>query len=80
MPIDRAADIAGLSQRNFYNRYLLSGRLSYVVETWFHGRRRRQKAFVQRAALLELLSRELLEAARLEFFSPPHTPSHPAQG
>ena len=64
--IDRAAHMAGLTRRNFYYRYLRSGRLAYEVKTWFHGRKRRQKSFVQRAALLELLSRELLEAARLQ--------------
>ena len=37
------------------------------MKTWIHGKKMRRKAFVQRAALLELLSRELLEAARLEF-------------
>jgi hypothetical protein len=52
VPIDRAAHMAGLSQRNFYNRHLLSGNLTYVVKTWFHGRRRRRKSFVPRAALL----------------------------
>ena len=35
VPIDRAAEMAGLSQRNFYNRYLLSNRLPYVVKIWF---------------------------------------------
>jgi hypothetical protein len=58
--------MAGLTRRNFYYRYLRSGRLAYEVKTWFHGRKRRQKSFVQRNALLELLSRELLEAARLQ--------------
>ena len=64
VPIDRAAHMAGLSQRNFYDRYLQTGRLPYVVRTWFNGRKRRQKSFVQRNALLELLARELGGAAR----------------
>jgi hypothetical protein len=58
--------MAGLSHRNFYNRRLASNRLPYVVKTWFHGRKRRRKSFVQRAALLELLARELCQAARLQ--------------
>jgi hypothetical protein len=37
VPIDRAAHMAGLSQRNFYNRYLLSRNLPYEVKTRFHG-------------------------------------------
>jgi hypothetical protein len=66
IPIDRAAHMAGLSRRNFYFRYLLSGRVPYVVKTWFHGRKMRRKSFVPRAALLELLARELCQAARLQ--------------
>jgi hypothetical protein len=54
--------MAGLSRRNFYFRYLLSGRVPYVVKTWFHGRKMRRKSFVPRAALLELLARELCQA------------------
>jgi hypothetical protein len=65
VPIDRAAHMAGLCERNFYDRYLASGRLPYVVKTWFHGRKMRRKSFVQRSALLELLARELCEAAKL---------------
>jgi hypothetical protein len=64
VPIDRAADMAGLTQMAFYFRYLHSGRLPYEVKTWFHGRKMRRKSFVLRAALMELLTRDLLEAAR----------------
>ena len=67
VPIDRAADMAGLSQLNFYHRYLLSGRLPYEVKNWWHGHRRRRKSFIPRAALLELLTREMLEAARFQY-------------
>ena len=67
VPIDRAAYMAGLTQMAFYCRYLYSGRLPYVVKTWFHGRKMRRKSFVPRAALLELLTREMLEAARFQY-------------
>jgi hypothetical protein len=64
VPIDRAADMAGVSQDNFYKCYLQSGRLPYEVKIWWHGRKRRRKSFIPRAALMELLARDLLEAAR----------------
>jgi hypothetical protein len=58
--------MVGLTRRNFYRRYLLSKQLRYVVKTWFHGHRRRHKSFIPRNALLELLVRELCQAARLQ--------------
>jgi hypothetical protein len=65
VPIDHAAQMAGLNQFNFYKRYLLSNRLPYVVKHWWHGRRHRRKSFIPRNALLELLARELCESAKL---------------
>ena len=70
VPIDRAAHMAGLSRRNFYGCYLLSAHLPYVVRTWFHGRKMRRKAFVQRSAVIELLARELRESASLTSAAP----------
>jgi hypothetical protein len=64
LPIDWAAEMAGCSRRNFYDRYLQTGRLPYELKTWFHGRKMRRKSFVPRAALMKLLTRELLETAR----------------
>ena len=54
IPIDEAANMAGLSRRNFYKRYLMSARLPYVVKTWFHGRKMRRKSLVPRGAVVEL--------------------------
>jgi hypothetical protein len=36
------------------------------MKTWFHGRKMRPKAFVPRAALIELQARERCQAARLQ--------------
>ena len=55
IPIDQAANIAGLSRRNFYRRYLMSDRLPYVVKTWFHGRKMRRKSPVPRGAVVSCL-------------------------
>ena len=56
--IDHAARMAGMNQCGFYNRYLLSGELPYVVMLWWHGKgRRRQKCFIPRGALLEVLTK-----------------------
>jgi hypothetical protein len=64
IPIDEAANMAGLTRRNFYKRYLMSKRLPYVVKTWFHGRKMRRKSLVPRGAVVELLARELCQEAR----------------
>jgi hypothetical protein len=66
VPIDRAAHMAGCARHRFYDRYLASGRLPYEVKFWFHGKKMRRKSFVLRSALMELLARDLLEAARLQ--------------
>jgi hypothetical protein len=60
--------MAGMSQCGFYNRYLLSGELPYVVMSWWHGKgRRRQKSFIPRGALLELLTKRLCQEARRQY-------------
>jgi hypothetical protein len=64
IPIDEAANMAGLTRRNFYKQYLMSHRLPYVVRTWFHGRKMRRKSLVPRGAMIELLARELCQEAR----------------
>ena len=67
VPIDRAAQMAGLSRRNFYKRYLMSERLPYEVQTWFHGRKMRRKSFIPRSALLEALTKDLCSAAKRQY-------------
>ena len=60
--IDHAARMAGMSQCGFYNRYLLSRELPYVVMSLWHGKgQRRQKSFIQRGVLLEVLSKGLCQ-------------------
>ena len=59
--------MAGLSRGGFYNRYLLSGRLPYVVKSWWHGGKRRRKSLVLRSALLEMLTKEICHAAKLQY-------------
>jgi hypothetical protein len=54
-----------MNQCGFYNRYLLSGELPYVVMSWWHGKgRRRQKSFIPRGALLEALTKGLCQEAK----------------
>src|SRR6516225_5629526 len=65
--VDHAARMAGLSRGGFYNRYLLSGRLPYVVKSWWHGGKRRRKSLVLRSALLEMLTKEICHAAKLQY-------------
>ena len=65
--IDHAARKAAMNQVSFYNCFLLSGELPYVVKRWWHGRRRRQKCFVLRAALMEVLTRELCQEAKRHY-------------
>jgi hypothetical protein len=66
--IDHAARMAGMNQCGFYNRYLLSGELPYVVLSWWHGKgRRRQKSFIPRSALLEVLTKGLCQEARRRY-------------
>jgi hypothetical protein len=48
-----------MNQTSFYNRYLLSGELPYIVKVWWHGRRRRQKCLVLRGALMEVLTKDI---------------------
>jgi hypothetical protein len=63
-----AARMVGINQASFYNRYLLSGRLPYVVKKWRHGKDRpRRKSFVLRSALMEVLTRELCQEARRQY-------------
>src|SRR6516165_2516858 len=54
--VDHAARMAGMNRCGFYNRYLLSGRLPYVVRSWWHAGKRRRKSLVLRTALLEMLT------------------------
>ena len=65
--IDHAARKAAMNQTSFYNRYLLSGRLPYIVSVWWHGRHRRQKCLVLRGALMEVLTRDLRDAAKRRY-------------
>src|SRR6516165_1654104 len=65
--VDHAARMAGMNRSGFYNRYLLSGRLPYVVKSWWHGGKRRRKSLVLRSALLEMLTKEICHAAKLQY-------------
>jgi hypothetical protein len=65
--IDHAARKAAINQVSFYNRYLLSRRLPYIVKVWWHGRRRRSKCFILRSALMEVLTKELCQEAKRQY-------------
>ena len=66
--IDHAARMLGINQTSFYNNYLASGRLPYVVKRWRHGKGRpRRKSFVLRSALIEVLTKDLYQQARRQY-------------
>jgi hypothetical protein len=65
--VDHAARMAGMNRSGFYNRYLLSGRLPYVVKSWWHAGKRRRKSLVLRSALLEMLTEEICRDAKLQY-------------
>ena len=65
--VDHAARMAGMNRSGFYNRYLLSGRLPYVVRSWWHGGKRRRKSLVLRSALFETLTEEICRDAKLQY-------------
>ena len=67
MAIDHAARKAGINQTSFYNRYLPSGELLYIVKVWWHARRRRQKCLVLRSALMEVLTKDLYQQAKHQY-------------
>ena len=56
-----------MNQTSFYNRYLLSGELPYVVKVWWHGNHRRQKCLVLRGALMEVLTKDICQQARRQY-------------
>jgi hypothetical protein len=68
MSIDEAADLAGLTPRNFYKRYLATGELPYRVASWQHGpRRKRQKSLIPRHLVMEFLLRGLTREAKATY-------------
>jgi hypothetical protein len=68
MSIDEAADLVGLSPRNFYKRYLATGELPYRVASWQHGpRRKRWKSLIPRHLVMEFLLRGLTREAKATY-------------